>query len=111
MFFSKMGKLKTVDNSIEEAGRRCGRCWTDESLASCESECPGVAHCLCPMVANVLTLHCTLRTVQALDSVHLYSVHLARLWAAAPVVGGDTDLGTAQSGSGTRQDNISHDIK
>ena len=65
------------------------------------------------MVANVLTLHCTLRSVsvQALGSVHLYSVHLARLWAAAPVVGGDTDLGTAQSGSGTRQDNISHDIK
>ena len=53
-------KLKTVDNSIEEAGRQCGRCWTDESLASCESEWPGVAHCLCPMVANVLTLHCTL---------------------------------------------------
>ena len=54
------------------------------------------------MVANVLYTWCTGR--QAVG-VHLYSVHT---WPNYGLLPGVTDLGTAQSGSGTRQGNISH---
>ena len=60
-----------------------------------------------PMVANVLYT-CTVHTGQAV-TVHLYTLctHLAN-YGLLP---GVTDLGTAQSGSGTRQDNISHRLR
>ena len=60
--------------------------------------------CECPV-----HLHCTLYTSGQAVTVHLYTLctHLAN-YGLLP---GVTDLGTAQSGSGTRQDNISHRLR
>ena len=64
-----------------------------------------------PGAAQWLRMSCTLAlyTCGQAVTVHLYTLctHLAN-YGLLP---GVTDLGTAQSGSGTRQDNISHRLR